>query len=45
MKVYIVFYYNGFQEAWLVDSVYYNCADADKRAEEYDGYVLEREVL
>lgn len=45
MKVYIVFYYNGFQEAWTVDNVYRNRADADERAEEYGGYVLTREVL
>lgn len=45
MQVYIVFYYNGYEEAWIVDNVYYNRADADEQAKIYDGYVLTREVL
>jgi hypothetical protein len=45
MNVYVVFYYDGCQDAWLVDNVYYNRADADERAKIYNGYVLTREVL
>ena len=45
MNVYIVFYYDGYEEAWLVNNVYYHYADAKKQAELYNGYVLTREVL
>lgn len=43
MNIYIVFYYN--EEMWTVGNVYYNRADADKEAKEYNGYVLIRKVL
>ena len=45
MKIYIVFYYNGYNEAWTVGNAYFNRAEADKEAEIYEGYVLTREVL
>lgn len=45
MNVYIVFYYDGYQEAWIVSNAYYNYADAKKEADAYYGYVLTREVL
>lgn len=44
MIVYVVFYYDGCAEAWLVGNVYSNRKEADEEARVYDGYVLTREV-
>lgn len=45
MKVYIVFYYDGYVEAWTIGNVYYNRANAEEEAKAYEGYVEMREVL
>lgn len=44
MTVYIVFYWNGYDEVWCVGNVYLNKATAQKEADEYNGYVLTRTV-
>ena len=45
MNVYIVFYYDGYAEAWTVGNAYSNRAEADEEAKIYNGYVLTRTVL
>ena len=44
MIVYVVCYYDGYAEAWVVGGVYANRAEADEEAKMYDGYVLTRDV-
>lgn len=45
MRVYIVFYYDGYSEVWTVGNVYFNRKEADEEAKSYQGYVLTRDVL
>lgn len=45
MTVYVVFYYDGYSEAWVVGNVHSTRAEADEEARSYYGYVLTRTVL